>query len=230
MSDRANIKPPRTTGKTSETADEVTRSLIDRWLAAGFSTRTSNGRVRLQVPDATERDDVVQDVFARLAAASKRGITVTAPYARTVCRSVVIDRFRVATTESARAVRDTDDRLLETGELASADDQLRAGSRGLAGSPESNAIRSATREFLTRFVAELSTQELRLLQLLARDEMSQRQAADQLKIQRNHVRKMQQEIRTRLMRELKKEGLIDSLDPSAVFAALLTVALTWGPL
>jgi DNA-directed RNA polymerase specialized sigma24 family protein len=78
---------------------------------------------------------------------------------------------------------------------------------------------------LGRFVAELDAADGALVQRHLMGELSQQEIADELGESRNDVRKRIKELRGRLLRFLKAEGFIETLDAAEVLRQLST--LSW---
>ena len=212
-------------------AVEFYQPMLQERLQRGFFTSAGGGRVRLRVHDVDERDDLVQDTFARAFGASARGSYSGdgdyGAYLLRVCRNLTVDRFREACAERDMIVPNAHDLLdrMSTGDAAEWPDGHRAFGRG----PEAAAQRAEITTHLREFLAMLSDAELQLITLYSEGNMSQRQAADALGIERHQIRSMLGAVRYRLLKFMKRRQLIDTLDAERllelVTASVIFIAL-----
>ncbi len=195
-------------------AVEHYQTMLEKRLQRGFFTAAGGSRIRLRVHDQDERDDIVQDTFARAFRASARtsysGQSDYGAYLLRIARNLTIDRFRKSCTERDMIAPDAFEKL----DRIATDDQLAwsGGHAALGRGPEAEAARSQIRGHLREFLATLSDEELQLITLYSEGDMSQRQAADSLGIERHQVRAMLTSVRGRLLKFMKRRNLIDSLD------------------
>jgi DNA-directed RNA polymerase specialized sigma24 family protein len=80
---------------------------------------------------------------------------------------------------------------------------------------------------LETFLAGLDETQRRIVEAHLMGELSQNEIAAELGVDRNHVRKEVRLLRERLLRHLKSEGFIPTLDPKAALS-LVTLVLTAG--
>lgn len=191
-------------------AVEAYSGMLHLRLGHGFSTTSDGQRVRLRVHDPEERDEIVQETFARAFRASARsrysGSSDYGAYLLRICRNLAIDRFRRTCSERAVIAPAAVD-LLERAPMREDD-----GSSGVGGSPERAVARNQIAGLMRDFLAELDDQDLRLMRLYAEDDVSQRGAADALGVERHAVRARLADVRSRLLRFMKRRGAIDALD------------------
>lgn len=136
------------------------------------------------------------------------------PFLITIVRNYVIDRYRKKRTELSlfveiSAVAGEDESPQQTlDRIAPTHDQV---------SPELAALRTQLGEALQSFIAELEEQDAVVLQRHMLGELTQNQVAEAIGTDRNDVRKRIQTMRERLLRHLKREGFIETLDTSELF-------------
>ena len=204
------------------------QSMLQERLQRGFFTSAGGGRVRLRVHDVDERDDIIQDTFARAFRASARrsysGESDYGAYLLRICRNLTVDRFRTACTERDMIAPDAYDRLdrMSPSDVADWSGAHKALGRG----PEAAAQRAEISAHLRDFLTTLSDSELQLITLYSEGEMSQRQAADALGIERHQVRSLLASVRSRLLKFMKRRNLIDSLDAERLLE-LVTASVTF---
>mgnify|MGYP000430402753 CR=1 FL=1 len=144
------------------------------------------------------------------------------PYLLAIVRNQVIDQFRKQQVEQryfvslARIVGED-----ETEQEAM--DKLIAGEEALA-SPEMKAFQSQLGEILGAFLDELDEGDRDTVRLHMLGEMTQQELADHLGESRNDVRKRIREIRSSLLRHLKREGVIGNLDAGELLRDLTVLA------
>lgn len=192
---------------------------IRRVLQGGFSFSSRGEAVRFRgFREPFRLQEVLQEVFvhafrekARLAYDSEQPYL---PFLVTITRNWVIDRYRKERTHSALFVGMTE--LAGEGETAE-EAMNRHAVRDDTASPELAAYRGQLSETLQRFVGALDAEDTTVLQQHLMGELTQQEVADVLGTDRNGVRKRVRLMRERLLRHLKREGFIGSLDPAEVF-------------
>ncbi|MFU8806574.1 MAG: RNA polymerase sigma factor [Bradymonadaceae bacterium] len=149
------------------------------------------------------------------------------PYLLAIARNHLIDGFRRERLEASLFVPIAG--LPHDGE--SEDEALGRVSRSTASieSPERHALQTELATILDAFVDDLSETEALILRLHLMGDLSQQEVAAELGTDRNHVRKEVRQLRGRLLRHLKSEGFISSLDEKAALA-LVTLVLCRGGL
>lgn len=138
------------------------------------------------------------------------------PYLLTIVRNHTLDQLRRAQTE-ARYIVHAESLSAVEGEGQAVE---RLGKSEAADGPEITALRDELSGLLQRFVAELDRADEALVSRHLMGELSQQQIADELGESRNDVRKRLKELRARLLRFLKSEGFIESLDAGEVLRQL----------
>jgi RNA polymerase sigma factor (sigma-70 family) len=209
-------------------AVEEYQSMLQERLQRGFFTAAGGTRIRLRVHDVDERDDLIQDTFARAFRASAReaysGSGDYGAYLLRICRNLTIDRFRRTCTERDMIAPDAFERLDRTSAHESLD--WSGGHQAFGRGPEASAQRSQLAGHLREFFATLSDEDIRLITLYSEGDMSQRQAADALGIERHQVRSMLSSVRLRLLKFMKRRHLIDTLDAERLLE-LVTASVTF---
>lgn len=211
-----------------ERAARTYSPMLDARLTYGFSTTTDGQRVRLRVHDPDEREEIVQETFSRAFADDARarygGESDYGAYLLRICRNLAVDRFRRACAKR-RVIAPTAADAVEM--LAEAAD-----ASGPGRSPENQVAAGQVRALIVEFLATLDERDLHLLRLYSESDLSQRQAADVLGVERHAVRAMTASIRTRLLRFMKRKRAIDALEPEQLLdlvtatAAVLCVGLS----
>lgn len=144
------------------------------------------------------------------------------PYLLGIVRNFLIDEFRKEQTLSRYVVLVGD--FVAEGE-STEEAMNRIGTAEPAPSPELEAIRSELAGTLQVFVQGLDEADQALLTRHLMGNESQREVADELGIDRNEVRKRIRTMRERLLKHLKRDGFITSLDPAEVLNLTLIVLL-----
>lgn len=144
------------------------------------------------------------------------------PFLLGIVRNFIIDEFRKEQT-LAKYVVLVDDFATE-GE-STEEVMNRVSEATAAPSPELEAMRSQLSASLQTFVDGLDEIERVLLERHLMGELSQRAIADELGIDRNEIRKHVRTMRERLLKHLKSQGFISTLDPSEVLNLTLLVLL-----
>ena len=202
--------------------------MLQERLQRGFFTSAGGSRIRLRVHDVDERDDLIQDTFARAFRASARrsysGESDYGAFLLRICRNLTIDRFRRTCTERDMIAPDAFDRLdrMTPGETM----DWSGGHRAFGKGPEAEAQRSQLSGHLREFLSSLPDEDLQLITLYSEGDMSQRQAADALGIERHQVRSMLGSVRSRLLKFMKRRHLIDTLDAERLLE-LVTASVTF---
>jgi len=188
-------------------------------LRRGFSFSSKGESVRFRgFREPFRSQEVLQEVFvhafrekARLAYDANQPYL---PFLVTIARNWVIDRYRRERTEAALFVSVAD----IAGEHETAEEAMnRHAVHDEAASPEMVAYQHQLSGTLKKFVGALEEADTIVLQRHLMGELTQHEVAELLGTDRNDVRKRVRLMRERLLRHLKREGFIGSLDPSEVF-------------
>jgi len=202
-------------------------------LTKGLVTRQDERRARYRPADEDEMAEITNEVFLRAISERTRqnyeGVAPFFPYLARICRNVVVDRFHRAQRE--RRMFESDQVMTASGEWSRADRTAASASGpvALGRSPERSATRRAMAAALAEFLADLTDEERALLRVYYDDDASQRQAAEQLGMNRNRVRAVISKLRTRMLRHLEAEGWLDDANPDDL-KRTLQVLLTTGVL
>jgi RNA polymerase sigma factor (sigma-70 family) len=204
------------------------QGMLQERLQRGFFTAASGSRIRLRVHDVDERDDLIQDTFARAFRPSSRraysGESDYGAYLLRICRNLTIDRFRRTCTERDMIAPDAFDRLDRMSPVETL--EWSGGHHAFGKGPEAEAQRSQLAGHLREFFETLSDEDLQLITLYSEGDMSQRQAADSLGVERHQVRSMLASVRGRLLKFMKRRHLIDTLDAERLLE-LVTASVTF---
>lgn len=189
-------------------------------LQRGFSFSSKGESIRFRgFREPFRLQEVLQEVFvhafrekARLAYDENQPYL---PFLVTISRNWVIDRYRKERTEAALFV--------SIGDIAGEDETAEEAMNRHAVkddyvSPEMQAYRGQLSAALQTFVAGLDEEDSAILGRHLMGELTQKEVADELGTDRNDVRKRIRLMRERLLRHLKREGFIGSLDPSEVLS------------
>lgn len=204
---------------------------VEALLRAGFSFSSGGKMLRfVGYRSAFERQEAVQETFIRAFSERARmgysGLKPFAPYLLGIARNYVIDEFRRRRRELALFVpEDGEGRTLDAAHPADLQHAPIGRWTRLRNDPEREASRKALRALLHEFMDELDDEAREVLTLHFIDGMSQAKVADAMRTDRNRVRKNLKETRLRLLRFMKRRGVIGSLDASEVFNALAVFAL-----
>jgi RNA polymerase sigma-70 factor (ECF subfamily) len=87
--------------------------------------------------------------------------------------------------------------------------------------PEEETIRTQLREVLAAFLETLDGVERQIVDEHLLGELSQRDMAEALGVDRNELRRRLKGIRERLLRHLKASGFISDMDPSELLQSLM---------
>lgn len=193
--------------------DDVRRLLRD-----GFSFRSKGAPMRFGgFREPFRLQEVLQESFIHaFREKARHGYDPAQPYRPylvTIVRNYVIDHFRRERTEAALFVRIGD--LAAEGESAEEALDRAARTTGEA-TPEVEAVRAQLSATLQQFVATLDDEDAAILQRHLMGELTQTEVAELLGMDRNDVRKRIRLMREKLLRHLKREGFIGSLDPAEV--------------
>lgn len=192
------------------------RMLLER----GFSFTSKGSSIRFRgFTEPFRVQEVTQQIFvhafrerARLAYDENQPYR---PFLITIARNRVIDLFRKERSESALFVSAS----ALAGPQESQEEALdRWASHGKATSPELAAYRSQLGGTLKQFIGELDEEDATILREHMLGEMTQHEVADAIGEHRNDVRKRIRLMRERLLRHMKREGFIGSLDPEELFS------------
>lgn len=195
---------------------------VERFLRGGF-TFTSQGRtIRFAgYHEPFELQEAIQEGFLHAFRQSARerydGERPYRPLLLTIIKNKTIDRWRREQHASRLFVM--------VGEVAGADESHDHALERLqpeqpAQSPERQAASHQLQRTLQGFMEGLEEPERTIVDLHLLGEMSQRDIADHLGISRNDIRKHVRLLRQRLLRQLKRDGHIASLEVSDVLRAV----------
>jgi RNA polymerase sigma-70 factor (ECF subfamily) len=200
---------------------------VERFLAGGF-TFTSGGKTMrfrgfrepFRLQESVQASFI--HAFRERARQAYDGTRPYRPFLLGIVRNFIIDEFRkeqtfakyVVSVESFAAEGESTDEVMS-----------RVGETHAAPSPEVEAMRSQLAGTLQAFVEGLDDVEKTLLERHLMGELSQREIADELGIDRNEVRKHVRTMRERLLKHLKSQGFIGSLDPEEVLNLTLIVLI-----
>lgn len=201
---------------------------LQKLLTTGMVTKSEGKRVRIRIQDPDERDEVINEVFARAFSVATRrnyrGVAPFFPYLCRICRNVVVDRFHESRRERALFRSDNVDSPSGGFALSEQAADWQSGPTSLGRSPEMSAARTQLATALQAFMTTLTDEERELMRLYYEDDASQRTAAERLGIDRNRVRYLVTGVRRRLLNHMRNERLIDELDPGQlleIIAALI---------
>ncbi len=206
-----------------EVLTELYRAHVDEIrlvLLRGFSFSSKGAPIRFRgFQEPFKLQEVLQDVFVHAFREKARlAYNIEQPYLPflvTIARNWVIDRHRKERTEAALFVSVAD----IAGEDETADEAMnRRAARDDSTTPEMSAYRKQLSETLQRFVADLDSDDAIVLQRHLMGELTQNEVAELLGSDRNEVRKRVRQMRERLLRHLKREGFIETLDPAEVLS------------
>ncbi len=193
------------------------RPYVERMLRSGFSFQSGGQRFRFGgYKTSYELEDAIQETFARAFRPRARlgysGVQPYKPYLLGMARNLVIDEFRRRKREFAVFVPDG----MEVGLVeASATSTVWSGERL---SPEEEAIRRENRALVQDFLKTLDESHRALIRLLYVEQQSQEATGEALGVDRNKVRRMQRELRAKLLRFMKSRGHIKALDATELLS------------
>lgn len=202
------------------------RQDVYRVLAMGFSFTSDGKTMRFQgfAHEPFQCQELLQDCFLRAFRQNARerydGARPWRPYLMAIVRSQVIDHFRKSRAARRHfvAIQDSVKGALDEN---SALERLQQESYDDAANPEQEAIRAHLQRSLQTFFATLSEEDRTLLDRHLLGDLSQAQFAEEMDLSRNDVRKQIRELRASLLRHLKSESLIPSLDIQDLLQTLL---------
>lgn len=188
-------------------------------LSRGFSFSSRGESVRFRgFREPFRLQEVLQEVFVHAFRQKAReaydGGQPYVPYLVTIAKNWVIDRYRKERTRTALFV--------SVGELAGENETAEEAMNRHAviedtASPELEAYRGELSTTLQTFVGALDAEDAAILQKHLMGDLTQHEVAELIGTDRNDVRKRIKLMRERLLRHLKREGFIGSLDPAEVF-------------
>jgi len=196
---------------------------VSELLMKGFSFRSGTELVRFggfQEPHKLQ--ELVQESFIRAFRKNSRdaydGQRPWRPFLIVISRNLVIDHFRRETLEKRYFV--------PIGHLVGPNESEEDAVSRLHGNqepwtPEEEAMRGQLKELLQSFVEMLDDVDRQIVEEHLLGELSQREIADQLGMDRNDLRKRLKLMRERLLRHFKTHGFIQELDPSELLQTLL---------
>lgn len=207
------------------------RQDVYRMLAMGF-TFTSDGKaMRFQgfAQEPFQCQELLQECFLHAFRQSARerydGERPWRPYLMAIVKRQVIDHFRKSRV-ARRYFVPIQEAIKGALDETSALDRLQQESHhDEASSPEQEASRARLQRSLQTFLETLSGEDRTLLDRHLLGDLSQAQFAEEMNISRNDVRKQIKELRANLLRHLKSESLIPSLDITDLLQTLLLFSL-----
>ncbi|WP_168210638.1 RNA polymerase sigma factor [Persicimonas caeni] len=199
---------------------------VERMLRGGFTFTSQGETVRFRgITQPFRLQEVIQESFIHTFRDKARQAYDPArefrPYLLTIVRNLVIDRYRRRKLESQLFVH--------LGDMAYADEDERevlgrlSGNEAQQGDPEESAWQSQLGVVLGEFLAALDDVDSRILEEHLLGSQTQQGMADELGMSRNDVRKRIRELRARLLRHLKSEGVIGNLEVADVMRAVTTL-------
>ncbi len=195
-------------------------------LRGGFSFSSQGATFRFAgYRSALELQEAVQEVFARAFSPAARqgysGLRPFEPYLLGIARNLVIDDFRRRRRELALFTPEGQDDALDRIDPAHLEHAPISAWTQQRRSPEQALLQRELEALVASFVASLEGEHRTLTDLLFIQRRPQREVADLMGVDRNHVRKLAREVRLKLLRALKSAGRISTLDGSDLVAALL---------
>ncbi|MGM0555737.1 MAG: RNA polymerase sigma factor [Myxococcota bacterium] len=203
---------------------------VEQMLRSGFSFTSGDKAVRFQGFDEPFRlQEAVQEAFIHAFRESARqaydGQRAYRPYLMQIVRNRLIDKFRSQQVEDRLFVKLGDVKYDEESE-AEAMDRLSGAPPKV--SPELESLRSQVGDVLARFIDEQDDADQKVIRMYLLGELTQNEMADELGESRNDVRKRIRQLRERLLKTLKSEGIIGKLEVSEVFQAVTLVMALIG--
>lgn len=202
---------------------------VEQMLRRGFSFSSGQKTVRFTGFDEPFRlQEAVQESFVHAFREDARraydGERAYQPYLMQIVRNRLIDRFRSQQVESRLFVKLGDVKYDEESE-AEAMDRLSGAPPEV--SPELDSLRNQVGEVLAAFVGEQDEEDQKVIRMYLLGDLTQHAMADELGESRNDVRKRIRQLRERLLKRLKSEGIIGKLEVSEVFQALIVMMTIW---
>ena len=202
----------------------LTRGIIAGGAVEGY-------RLRIHEDDA--REEIIQETFLRALSEKSRarydGARPFLPYLVRIARNIIVDQHRRSQRYDARFApehgrSDGDEPHSRIANAADTDDSPLAMGR----SPERASAKQELTAALLTFVRSLEPSEFELLRLYYEDDATQRQAAAQMGVDRNHVRKLIAQIRAKLLEEMRQQGLIQTMSPDELLGLAALVLSSLG--
>lgn len=196
---------------------------VSELLRRGFSFRSGTEFVRFSGFSAPHQlQEMVQDTFIRAFRQQSReaydGKRPFRPFLITISKNLVIDGFRREGVEKRLFV--PMGRLVGEGESPE-DAASRMHGNEPALTPEEETIRTQLKEVLAAFMETLDGVERQIVDEHLLGELSQRDMAEALGVDRNELRRRLKGIRERLLKHLKASGFISDMDPSELLQSLM---------
>ncbi len=203
---------------------------VEKMLRGGFTFTSKGETVRFRgISQPFRLQEAVQESFIHAFRDKARQAYDPArefrPYLLTITRNLIIDRYRRRKLESQLFVH--------LGDMAYEDEDEREVLGRLSGDPssggegqkdpEASAWQGQLAGALEAFVAQLDETDSRILEEHLLGSQTQQGMADELGVSRNDVRKRIRELRKRLLRHLKSEGIIGNLEVAEVMRAATTL-------
>lgn len=191
----------------------------------GFSFQSQGRMIRFRgVEEPSQLQEIVQEIFLKaFKEASRQAYDDSRsfrPYLLGIARNHIIDEVRKAQTAAKYFVPLASLEPSMTATSTRDPQEVLAASDGpgeLAESPERQAIRGQLQRSLAVFMKALEPVESQLVEQHLLGSLGQEEIAQQLGISRNDVRKHIRLIRERLLKHLKAEGFIQSLEVAELF-------------
>lgn len=140
---------------------------LKRLLLTGLVTKSEGKRVRIRIQDPDERDEILNEVFARAFSDATRrnyrGVAPFFPQLCRICRNVVVDRFHASRREQALFRSENADSPSGGYPLSDQAADWQTGPVSLGRSPELSAARSQVAAALAEFMTTLTDEERELL-------------------------------------------------------------------
>ena len=199
---------------------------VEAMLRRGFTFTSRGAMVRFRgFWQPFRLQEAIQDgfmhAFRQRARERYDGEQPYAPFLMAVVRNRVLDELRKEQTY-ARYVVSASSVAAPEEDASSALDRLSADS-DQGHDPEFEAASAQLSRSLTAFLSGLDPDDASLVSDHLAGELTQQEMADALGESRNDVRKRIRELRARLLRHLKSDGLIDSLSVAEVFQRALVL-------
>lgn len=202
---------------------------VEALLRGGFTFTSRGATVRFRGFDEPFRlQEAIQEGFMRAFRKEAReaydGKRPWRPYLITIVRNHVIDQFRKRQTERRYFVSLSSAAPEAASEQEALEQLQQSDYREAPSSPEATTFQGQLKVVLAAFLEDLEPEDMQVVRRHMLGELTQQQMADELGESRNDVRKRIRQIRARLLRHLKREGVIGSLDRAEVFRDLTILA------